>query len=152
MKRTISVLALVAVLAIACGCTRISSDGEYTLGDGTFVSKEKASLVIKVVGDSENTGISFFFVDRDDEEYYTSDSSLGSSESLLDNKFKKNVTSHSLPWETKLTIEADQALYIQVKPRGSNDDVTVEIWKDGQLQKEFVAINKMFPFWTSYRL
>jgi hypothetical protein len=152
MKSIVNVFVCITISAITFGCTYVSSRGEYTVGSGTFVHKESSSLVIKVIGDSKNTEISHFFVKRDEEERYTSEYSPNPSESLIDKTFRENMTSTVLPWKMEVTLEADEAVYIQVKPIDFNDEVTVEIWKDGLLQKEYVISNNILPFWTSYRL
>jgi len=142
-----------AVIAISFGCTYIGPKGEYTAGSGALVFKKSATLIVKVEGEGERAEISHFTIKKEDEDTYTSNFSSGSPESAIDKTFKANMKSFTLPWSMELTLEADELLYIQVRPIDiTKGAVRLEILKDGGLEKEYSISNGMIPFWTTYRL
>ncbi|MFH1754684.1 MAG: hypothetical protein ABIA59_03175 [Candidatus Latescibacterota bacterium] len=143
-------------MIILSGCSYTSSRGNYSIGAGT-VELNSASVTIKIVGDSKNTQISYFVTEEEDEdkekaeEDYTINSTNAPA-SAIENEFEKNKRTFELPWSKEIPLQGDEILYLQVKPIDFNEKITVEIWKYGLLDKTYTITNKLFPFWTSYRI
>ncbi len=152
MKNIITLVCLMITVMVPSGCTYKSSSGEYSIGGGGLVFTDGAELTIKVEGDSRLTEISNFILKKEDEQEYLDDPSSNSKEGAIDRKFKECLKSFALPWSVDLTLNADEVLFVQVRPIDFNGKVVVEIWRDGKLQKEYSLNNNMFAFQTSYRL
>ena len=151
MKKTVTII-ICMIMSTFFSCTYVGSGGEVTVGGGHFVHKESASFTIKIIGNSNNTGISYYVINRDEEQEYMREHAYATSESWIEKEFRKNMKSCILPKQIEIDLDADEILYIQVNPIEFNDEIRIEIWKEGILQKEHVMSNNMIPFWTTIRL
>lgn len=137
---------------IFSSCTHISSGSETTIGGGYFVSKETASIQIRVFGKSDETEISYFKWEEVDDSFSDENYTPGPSQDYIEREFERNMESAELPWILDIELELDEVLYIHVDPVGVDDDVVLEIWKNGMIVKDYIIDNSDLPFRTTYYL